>query len=257
MKKISDALTDFRKMTASLSENVLHQDFHFDIDVNKRLLNIFQTGDYYYYIYNLRSGEFELVSSEIEPVLGYRREDVTVKLILGSIHPEDLPWFLNFENKVVEFFKELQPHQILKYKVRYDYRVRKANGDYIRILQQVITLDYDRQHGGVLRTLGVHTDITHLKKDGQPVLSFIGLEDEPSYVDVVVDKLFAPTPSLISEREKEVLFLLIEGKSSKEIAKHLFISIETVNKHRKNILRKTKTSGTPELIAKTVRNGWV
>ena len=43
----------------------------------------------------------------------------------------------------------------------------------------------------------------------------------------------------LSERESEVLVLVAQGSSSKEIADKLNISIHTVNTHRKNITRKT------------------
>lgn len=257
MKKISDAMTDFRKMNTTLSGNVLHHDLNFDSDIHRRLLSIFQPGDCYFFVYNLKRSEFDFVSKEMEIILGRKQSDITIKFILDSVHPEDLPWFLNFENKVVEFFKELKTDQILKYKVRYDYRIRSANGEYIRILHQLITLDFDQQNGDILRTLGVHTDITHLKKEGMPMLSLIGLDGEPSYVDIAVDKVFAPTPAFMSEREKEVVRLLIEGNSSKVIGNRLGISHETVNKHRKNILRKTNTTSTSELIAKAIRGGWL
>lgn len=43
----------------------------------------------------------------------------------------------------------------------------------------------------------------------------------------------------LSDRERDVLVLVAQGKSSKEIADLLNISIHTVNTHRKNITRKT------------------
>ena len=43
----------------------------------------------------------------------------------------------------------------------------------------------------------------------------------------------------LSERETDVLILVAQGLSSKEIADRLHISIHTVNSHRKNITRKT------------------
>lgn len=44
----------------------------------------------------------------------------------------------------------------------------------------------------------------------------------------------------LSDREKEVIVSLVEGMSNKEIADHLFISLNTVQTHRKNIARKLR-----------------
>jgi hypothetical protein len=55
--------------------------------------------------------------------------------------------------------------QGLKYKVRYDYRVRKPNGEYIRILHQMLTIIPD-ENGMSVHVFCVHTDITYLKPSG-------------------------------------------------------------------------------------------
>lgn len=49
-------------------------------------------------------------------------------------------------------------------------------------------------------------------------------------------------------RENEVLKHLVMGKTSKEISKELCISINTVNSHRANLLKKTKSKNIAELI---------
>jgi len=53
--------------------------------------------------------------------------------------------------------------------------------------------------------------------------------------------------SVISEREIDVLKLLVEGNSNKEIANNLCISTHTVITHRKNIIRKTGIKSVPGL----------
>ena len=42
----------------------------------------------------------------------------------------------------------------------------------------------------------------------------------------------------LSDREKDVIVALVQGMTNKEIADHLFISINTVITHRRNIARK-------------------
>lgn len=54
---------------------------------------------------------------------------------------------------------------------------------------------------------------------------------------------------VFSQREREVLYLLSEGKSSREIADALFITERTVETHRKNMLEKGDVKNTVELIA--------
>lgn len=55
------------------------------------------------------------------------------------------------------------------------------------------------------------------------------------------------TSEELSERETEVLALLVKGMSNKEIAEKLFISIHTVISHRKNISEKTGIKSLPGL----------
>ncbi len=61
----------------------------------------------------------------------------------------------------------------------------------------------------------------------------------------------------LTKREKEIISLLVNGKTSKEIANELFISKNTVDTHRRNILEKTGLRSTVELAGFAHRNGLV
>jgi len=54
----------------------------------------------------------------------------------------------------------------------------------------------------------------------------------------------------LTEREIEIVGLLLEGKTSGQIADELFLSIHTVNTHRRKILAKTNSNGTSNLMSK-------
>ena len=60
---------------------------------------------------------------------------------------------------------------------------------------------------------------------------------------------------LLSPREREILQLVAEGKSSKEIAHALSLSVYTVETHRAKIMQKLNLRGIPELILYAVRKG--
>jgi DNA-binding NarL/FixJ family response regulator len=60
---------------------------------------------------------------------------------------------------------------------------------------------------------------------------------------------------LLSDREREVLQMIAEGRSNKEVANLLNISVTTVETHRGHILQKLDIHGVPELILYAVRKG--
>lgn len=61
----------------------------------------------------------------------------------------------------------------------------------------------------------------------------------------------------LTTREKEILKLIAEGKSSKEIADLLFISVRTVEHHRANIMNKLNLKKTAELVKYALQKGFV
>lgn len=209
-----------------------------EIELYKKMLNIFHVGDFYHFIFNCPTAQVEWTSNSITKVLGIDApEDFTLEFILAHIHPEDLPYFLEFENHVTLFFNQLPLEKVLKYRVSYDYRIRRMDGTYIRILQQAMTIQTNEE-GAVIRILDVHTDISHLKKENGSTLSFIGMEGQPSMLNYAHSHESSTTKDKLTKKEREILCLLAAGKTSFEVADLLFISKNTVDTHRKNILKK-------------------
>jgi DNA-binding CsgD family transcriptional regulator len=64
-------------------------------------------------------------------------------------------------------------------------------------------------------------------------------------------------PRELTLREREVVQLVAEGKSSKEVAVILGFSVKTAETHRSNILIKLNLHSTVELVMYAVRNGIV
>lgn len=85
-----------------------------------------------------------------------------------------------------------------------------------------------------------------------PVISKMLLED---YVRQIRDKHVEDSYDLLTPREREVLQLLAEGRTNKEVANLLHLSVYTVDAHRGNILQKLNLHGVPELVLYAVRKG--
>ena len=81
--------------------------------------------------------------------------------------------------------------------------------------------------------------------------------------DIFVDKFrsggeprTAPEEPL-TVREREIVKLIAEGKSSKEIGELLFISSRTVQHHRANIMRKLRVKKTTDLVKYAIQKGYI
>lgn len=256
MTKRQEHISIVQEKWKSIGQFKHPKELDWELDFYKSIFATFQVGKSYMFVFSPPLGTIEQLTSSMKNTLGYNPADFSIKLLLNNIHPDDLPTFVDFENEIVRFKSKLPVEKLTKYKSQYTYRLKKRNGEYIHILQQSLTIQYD-EDGAVLRNLIMHTDISEFKSNSEMKLSFIGLEGEPSFIDVNVPKLLTLESSILTTREKEILQLLAQNKSTIAIAEHLNISPETVKTHRKNIHVKSGTSNTLELVLKAMKNGWI
>jgi DNA-binding NarL/FixJ family response regulator len=85
-----------------------------------------------------------------------------------------------------------------------------------------------------------------------PAVSKVLLED---YVKKLQRTGSEDSYDLLTPREREILQLIAEGKSNKEVANLLHLSVYTVETHRANLMEKLKLKSVPELILYAVRKG--
>ncbi len=76
---------------------------------------------------------------------------------------------------------------------------------------------------------------------------------QEDYIEQLRSKGLDDTFDLLTDREREILQLLAEGRANKEVASLLNISPTTVETHRGHILRKLSLHGTADLILYAVR----
>jgi len=76
-------------------------------------------------------------------------------------------------------------------------------------------------------------------------------------INSMMDEEKNPSSAEISEREQEVLALIIDGLTNVEIGKSLHISNRTVESHRRNILQKLDVKNTAELVRYAIQNNLV
>jgi DNA-binding NarL/FixJ family response regulator len=171
-------------------------------------------------------------------------------LVMAALHSGE---------EVLESLKSQQPQILLT-----DYSLPGISGlDFVRQVRKnypavkIILLSmHDEAHiikpllkegveGYLLKNIQhaeLKTAIRHVAQ-GLPYVS-------PEVTRLLMEEMNKPKeePELLTERELDVLRLIAKEYSNKEIAEKLFISERTVETHRKNIFRKTKTSSLVGLI---------
>jgi DNA-binding NarL/FixJ family response regulator len=134
----------------------------------------------------------------------------------------------------------------------------------------VVMLSMHSDEGYVLRALGAGARAYLLKDSATSdlVQAIHAVAEGKSFFSPAVSKVLLQdymrklqrsgaedSYDLLSPREREVLQLVAEGKSNKEIASLLNLSVYTVETHRAKIMQKLNLKGVPELILYAVRKG--
>lgn len=66
-----------------------------------------------------------------------------------------------------------------------------------------------------------------------------------------------PSPAALTDRERQVLELIVSGQTSQQIARSLSLSIKTIEWHRSNLMRKLDTHGVADLVRYALQHGLV
>jgi two-component system response regulator NreC len=83
-----------------------------------------------------------------------------------------------------------------------------------------------------------------------PAVTSVLVED---YVRTLQKRGLTDSYDLLTDREKEVLHLLAEGRSNKEVATLLDVGLSTVETHRANLMQKLNLHGTADIVLYAVR----
>ncbi|WP_455671864.1 response regulator transcription factor [Phocaeicola sp.] len=156
--------------------------------------------------------------------------------IFGHIHPDDLSEKHLEELRFYHFIKNMPRKHRRDYYLASNIRMRDATGKYVYVLHRMFYLAYDAN--GCARL----------------ALCLYNLSMSASLERLIINSATGEVfelekqncGNILTNREKEILQLIEQGMMSKEIAQALSISINTVNRHRQNILEKLQVGNSIE-----------
>lgn len=201
------------------------------------------------YIMDVASATMVAHNDCFQKWFGHPPESAFMSWLYDRIHLDDLKAVIRHVElhwQMVNDFPQVR-EELTSIQYHINLRMRMADGSYRDFERRTRFLDFDTDKN-LQHTIGIFTDITHLNKSKeiQTFVSGINLETYG-----VPDDYFkvASSSHSFTDRQLDVLRLLKQGKTSKDIAEALFISENTVNFHRKNLLRLTNASNTAELLS--------
>ncbi len=214
--------------------------------------NFHPIGSQFVYANCYLSDKIIYITDGIEQVLGYNADDADcLAFFYDKIHPDDVEKVKNLTIKAIKAGSDRYGISPMKHIFNIIYRIKTSDGTYIKIHRQTGKLTQD-PNGDMLTSFGIITDVSRLSNT-QEVQGYMSGPEIPDYRFSVTEK----NPKvLFTKREREIIDLLAKGLNSEKIGEKLFISRETVNTHRRNILEKSGVKNSTALMAYVFKNGY-
>jgi DNA-binding CsgD family transcriptional regulator len=210
------------------------------IDMEEKLRN----NNQFFYIADLLKIRILFTSWGSLKILGLSPEQVDTSTFFMLAHPEDHERLNRAQAKLFKSGLELFIQQRGISIVSVLIQGRNAEGSYMNLLLQTYSFYSDVQRTAF--TLIVATKLAAFKLD-KDSLHYYYAGNNPAMFRYPDEALLKEGYNF-SGRELEILKLIAEGLGSEQIADKLFLSVNTVDTHRRNILKKTRKSTTHELV---------
>ena len=228
-----------------------------DISIEHYLLDLVALGPSYSYVLDNFDGIIFQISENIVDIHGINQENKTLQEIIDLVHPDDLPFIFLAEEICIQKLKELGSRNLLSLRISYCFRMKIKDGSYHLFHHQAVLIGFDEQNKLSL-SLNIHTDIDHITQINNKLLLFKRFDVPWEYLQFDLSDLSIKQEiPRFTKRELEILTYIADGFSSRVISEKLFLSVETVRTHRKNVLRKAKVNSNALLIKRGIEWGLI
>ncbi len=220
-------------------------------------------GRSFWFIGDFVNGVHCFAGGDIETLTPFKKEEFATMPHLRlheATHSDDLLKIMAFSKIWVDLNGQYETTATGNLNMSMFFRMMDAKKKYYWIMVQYVEAILDKK-GKAVFGLALVTDISHIKKEGVPMMSIINTKTHTCQQffcmengELAQEEFGVP---LFTNREKEVLTMLTKGHGSKQIAHHLCISVKTVDNHRQNMLHKTGSRSSSELVSMGIRLGMV
>lgn len=222
----------------------------------------FAIGPYFWLIPDQSTMTLIAASPNIGQLTPYSQEEWLNKnayFWFENMHPEDREFVASSLAVSREIQETLDLEKAKNVKINIYLRMLDSHKTYRWVLMQFPEIMFNNE-GKVISTLILTTDLSHLKVHFSRMMSLIDASNNENilFATKVDHGELAPIAlPPISFRELEIVQLMAKGLNTPQIAEHLFLAYNTVEKHKQNLRQKTKTKTSAELIDFVWRNNLI
>ena len=203
----------------------------------------------FYCITNTISQQFEYVSKNFKACTGLDKNEMLIggmKYFWTLIHPDDISLWISCLEDLMRFtMNELSDEQRSKMSYTWNYRIKNSQGNYVNVIQNTTPVQFDENKKPVIGL--AHYTIIDSSSKPEITATAKYLNESNEYETLFHKNISNNLLDVISNRERDIIRLLLIKKTSNEIAESLNISKHTVDTHRRNILKKLNLISTVEL----------
>ncbi|PWG06397.1 LuxR C-terminal-related transcriptional regulator [Polaribacter aquimarinus] len=229
-----------------------------NVEIEEHIKKLIELDFYYPYnstffcITNTVHQNFEYISKNFTACTGIPKKNMEeggMDYFWSLFHPKDIQLWLACLQDLMKFtMTELDNQQRKRMSYTWNYRIKNAKGDYITIIQNTTPLQFDETNKPIIGM--AHYTVLDLDLNMDICACAKYLNDKKEYETLFYKNMSSNNLlDIISNRERDIIRLLISKKTSTKIAENLNISKHTVDTHRRNILKKLKLTSTFELIS--------
>jgi DNA-binding CsgD family transcriptional regulator len=210
-----------------------------------------ENNNQFFYIADLLQMKVLFSSSRSTTMIGIKPENLTPYHFMECTHPDDIQRLNLGRTKIIKMGQDLFITEKGSTILSTNFRMRGPEGKYSDFLIQCYIFFTSIPYKTVF-FLKIHTNINWHKKIKHGYHYYLG--NDLSWFRYPDDE-FLSKGNVFSEREFEIIRSIESGMSSEEIAEKLFLSVHTVNTHRRNILEKAGKSHISDLIYELKERG--
>ncbi len=209
----------------------------------QQLEAVTEANNQFFHVANLIQAKITWASKRCENMMGIKPEELDAYHFMEATHPDDVYKHTLGRSKMFNLANDLFAAQKGSALLSINLRIRNAQGDYPDLLFQLYFM-YSVPYRTVF-LFQVHTNLDSFRKRKHGYHYYVGNDfSKFRYPDEELLAIGNP----LSDREFEIVRLIESGLNSEEIGEKLFLSVHTVNTHRRNILEKSHMKTMAELI---------